>query len=112
MANHPLKVNDEVALTVENLQQLLDILIKNGHETIGPTMRHGAIVLDTVQSTADFPVGWRDIQEPGVYRLKQDGTRNLFGYALGPHSWKKYRYLRSAWLLLSLPSFPKAKPPA
>ena len=90
MAKHPLKVKDEVVFAPEDFQQLLDILINNGYQTVGPTIRDGAIVLDEVKSISDLPVGWGDIQDAGIYRLEKNSAQNLFGYALGPHSWKKY----------------------
>jgi ferredoxin len=90
MAKHPLKVNDGVVFAPEDFQQLLGILIKDGYQTIGPTIRDGAIVLDEVKSISDLPVGWGDDQEAGVYRLEKKGAPTFFGYALGPNSWKKY----------------------
>ncbi|MFC1880273.1 4Fe-4S dicluster domain-containing protein [Thermodesulfobacteriota bacterium] len=90
MAKHSLKVNDEVVFPPKGFQQLLDILIKDGYQTFGPTIFDGAIVLNEVKSISDLPLGWEDIQDAGVYRLEKNDSQNLFGYALGPHSWKKY----------------------
>ena len=90
MAKHSLKVNDEVVFPPKGFQQLLDILIKDGYQTFGPTICDGAIVLNEVKSISDLPLGWEDIQDAGVYRLEKNDSQNLFGYALGPQSWKKY----------------------
>ena len=59
---------------------------------MGPTVRDGAIVYDEITKVAELPAGWGDKQEPGHYRLqkRQDGA--LFGYALGPESWKRYLF--------------------
>ena len=59
---------------------------------IGPTRRDGAIVYDQITSVADLPRGCSDDQKPASYRLKQADHEALFGYAVGPHSWKKYLF--------------------
>lgn len=55
-------------------------------------MREGAIVYDTVASPADLPVGVSDAQDAGEYCLVPRDDAALFGYAVGPHSWKKYLF--------------------
>jgi Fe-S-cluster-containing hydrogenase component 2 len=57
---------------------------------IGPVIRDGAIVYDELGTAADLPVGWTDEQNPGAYRLKKRQDEALFGYTVGPHSWKKF----------------------
>jgi sulfhydrogenase subunit beta (sulfur reductase) len=69
---------------------LIEALSRKGYEVIGPTIRDGAIVYDRIESARELPAGWTDDQEPGRYRLKQRADQALFGYAVGPHSWKKY----------------------
>jgi sulfhydrogenase subunit beta (sulfur reductase) len=46
----------------DNFQQLLEALTKRGYRVVGPTVRDGAIVYDTLSSTADLPSGWTDEQ--------------------------------------------------
>lgn len=77
-------------LEASRLQKLIDELVRRGYEVIGPTVRDGAIVYDKVGSVEDLPAGWTDEQEPGRYRLKRRQDQALFGYAVGPQSWKKY----------------------
>jgi sulfhydrogenase subunit beta (sulfur reductase) len=72
------------------LPKLIEVLLRRGYEVIGPTVRDGAIVYDHIESAAELPAGWTDEQEAGWYRLKRREDRALFGYAVGPHSWKKY----------------------
>jgi len=74
----------------DNFQQLLDVLAKHGYRVVGPTVRDGAIVYDTLSSAADLPAGWTDEQNGGTYRLRRRDDQALFGYAVGPHSWKKF----------------------
>lgn len=71
------------------LQDLIDILA-GGYEVLGPTLRDGAIVYGGVRSLADLPAGWTDHQEPGRYRLDRRADAALFGFAVGPHSWKQF----------------------
>ncbi len=85
-----IKGKDQAVLQFEHFQQLLVILSKRGYQVVGPTVRDGAIVYDTLTSVADLPVGYTDEQDGGTYRLKKRADNALFGYAVGPHSWKKF----------------------
>jgi hypothetical protein len=75
---------------VEGLQALLDALRRRSYRVIGPTVRDAAIVYDDIASVADLPQGWTDEQDGGRYRLVRRNDGALFGYAVGPHSWKKF----------------------
>jgi sulfhydrogenase subunit beta (sulfur reductase) len=72
------------------LQALIDVLRERGYAVLGPTVRDGAIVYDRLNSTAELPAGWTDDQAPGHYRLQRRADDALFGFAVGPHSWKRY----------------------
>jgi sulfhydrogenase subunit beta (sulfur reductase) len=74
----------------EGLDELLAILGRQGFEPIGPTIRDGAIVYDAIASSDDLPVGWTDEQDGGSYRLARRDDEALFGYAVGPQSWKRF----------------------
>ncbi len=82
-----------------NFQGLLDALAAGGYRVVGPTVQDAAIVYDEVASESDLPVGWTDEQDGGKYRLKRRADAALFGYVVGPHSWKKYLYppARGLW---------------
>jgi sulfhydrogenase subunit beta (sulfur reductase) len=75
-----------------NLQQLFETLARRGYRCVAPTVRDGAIVYDDVASAADLPEGWTERQDGGTYRLEQRGDAALFGYTVGPHSWKKFLF--------------------
>ena len=75
-----------------SLDLLFEALKRRGFNLVGPTVRDGAIVYDTLASTADLPVGWTDEQEGGRYRLKKRDDEALFGYVVGPQSWKKFLF--------------------
>jgi len=72
--------------------RLFDALQRRGFEVVGPTVRDGAIVYDRLASEAELPAGWTDFQDAGSYRLRRRPDEALFGYAVGPHSWKKYLF--------------------
>ena len=81
---------DQSVLEANKLGSFIAALIRRGYEVIGPTARDGAIVFDKIESANDLPAGWTDEQAPGRYTLKRRQDAALFGYAVGPHSWKKY----------------------
>jgi len=85
-----IQVGSEVTIEPQQLQQLLDVLGKKGYHVLGPTMRDQAIVYDEVRSLKDLPAGWTDEHNAGIYRLKKRADNALFGYAVGPHSWKRF----------------------
>ena len=85
-----LQVNDSAVLERQSLEHLIQALAKRGYEVVGPTVREGAIVYERLTSAKDLPEGWTDEQDGGTYRLKQRADQALFGYAVGPHSWKKF----------------------
>ena len=90
MADTNVQSGVRVVIEREHLQQLLDVLRQHGYQVVGPTARDGAIVYDEVTAVADLPAGWTDEQEGGTYRLKRRADAALFGYAVGPHSWKRF----------------------
>jgi hypothetical protein len=83
-------MQSQALLDVRQIQRLMDALWGRGYEVIGPTVRDGAIVYDCIHQLNDLPVGWTDDQEAGRYRLKRPQDSALFGYVVGPQSWKKY----------------------
>jgi sulfhydrogenase subunit beta (sulfur reductase) len=72
--------------------KLLDRLTALGYRVVGPTVRDGAIVYGDIRREADLPIGWTDRQDAGRYRLERRDDGALFGYNVGPHSWKKYLF--------------------
>ena len=84
----------QVACTVvvdsQHLEQLLAVLRKRDFRILGPTVRANAIVYDELSSAADFPVGLTDEQDGGKYRLKRRDDQSLFGFVVGPESWKRF----------------------
>ena len=85
-------MDHEAVLPASAFGHLLVSLRERGYTVIGPTLRDGAIVYGPVRSPEDLPVGMTDEQGPGWYRLRSRKDGAYFGYAVGPHSWKKFLY--------------------
>ncbi|HTX46458.1 MAG TPA: 4Fe-4S dicluster domain-containing protein [Solirubrobacteraceae bacterium] len=81
----------ELIIVREDFDALLHAIASRGYTIIGPTVRDGAIVYDELQAASDLPVGWTDEQGPGHYRLRRRDDEALFGFAVGPHSWKAHQ---------------------
>jgi sulfhydrogenase subunit beta (sulfur reductase) len=79
-------------IEVDHLQQLFSALEKRGYSLIGPTIRDGAIVFESLTSVADLPKGWTDDQHAGSYALRKRNDNALFGFTIGPVSWKKFLF--------------------
>ncbi len=77
-------------LPKSSLQQLFDALSTKGYRIVGPMVRDGSVVWETVRSVSDLPIGWRDQQEPGRYRLEQTGSHEVFGVVHGSQSLKQF----------------------
>jgi ferredoxin len=84
------KGHTQAVFEAERLQTLVEILARKGYQVIGPTVRDKAIVYAELESARDLPVGWTDLQEGGTYRLEKRRDEALFGYVVGPHSWKQF----------------------
>jgi ferredoxin len=82
-------IGARVLLSRERFNAILRALRDDGYELLGPTVRDGAIVYDRLESDADLPAGVGDEQAPGRYRLRERGDGALFGFAVGPHSYKR-----------------------
>ncbi|MDR5684311.1 MAG: 4Fe-4S dicluster domain-containing protein [Armatimonadota bacterium] len=86
------EVGVSFVVEVAHLQDLFEAFGRRGYTIVGPVLRDGAIVYDRVESVADLPAGWTDEQDGGTYRLRHRNDGALFGYAVGPHSWKKFLF--------------------
>ncbi len=77
-------------LTLDGLDMLIARLRDEGRLVIGPVLRDEAIVYAEIESSRDLPKGMTDEQKPGSYRVRRRADEAVFGYAVGPHLWKKY----------------------
>jgi ferredoxin len=81
-----------LTIEIEGLRRLLGILSSRGYLLLGPTIRDGAIVFDAIRSVEDLPSGWTDLQAPASYKLQKRDDGALFGFAIGPVTWKKFLF--------------------
>ena len=82
----------QLVIAKASLQRIIDALVEAGYTVIGPTVRQEAIVYDEISRVDELPIGWTDEQGPGRYRLREQADKRVFGFVVGPHSWKKYLY--------------------
>jgi sulfhydrogenase subunit beta (sulfur reductase) len=83
-------MNAPVIIDRDGLNGLISVLVGMGFQVVGPTVRDEAIVYEPLGSIKDLPEGLTDEQDGGIYRLKKRADKALFGYSVGPHSWKKF----------------------
>jgi len=88
----PLKVGERRVLERRDFASLFNALQSRGYQVVGPTVRDGAIIYDRLSGVDDLPIGWTDVQSGGKYRLERRKDEALFGYDVGPFSWKKFLY--------------------
>lgn len=86
------KAAERYILERPHVGSLFETLRRKGYHLVGPTLRDGAIVYDALTSVNDLPIGWTDEQDGGTYRLNKRDDQALFGYVVGPHSWKKFLF--------------------
>lgn len=83
-------IGRRIVIEVGQLQGLIEALGARGYQVLGPKLCDGAIVYDRITHIDELPRGWSDRQEAGRYRLERRADGALFGYAVGPHSWKRF----------------------
>ena len=76
----------------EQLDELLQKLKSVGYQLIGPTIKDQAIIYDNINRIADLPIGWTDQHDKGSYKIVERKDQALFGYNVGPHTWKKFLF--------------------
>jgi sulfhydrogenase subunit beta (sulfur reductase) len=74
------------------LQGLINRLCEMSYEVTGPRIADGAVTLGEIKTLADLPLGARDEQEPGKYRLKMLDESGYFDHVVGPHSLKPFLF--------------------
>ncbi len=86
------EVGDRLLMDRGDFPAFLSALQASGYRVVGPTVRDGAIVYGDIRYETDLPIGWTERQDAGTYRLERRTDAALFGYVVGPHSWKKYLF--------------------
>jgi hypothetical protein len=75
-----------------DLRALIDVLTDRGYRILGPTVRSGAVVYEEIGAVEDLPIGLRDEQGGGHYRLGPRSDAALFGYTNGGQSWRRHLF--------------------
>lgn len=83
-----------VLLEAHDLQVVLDRLREGGRKVLAPVRRSdaGVVGVEPVESLEELPVGWRDEQSPGSYRLVRTEEETLFGTTAPTPGWKAALY--------------------
>ena len=80
---------DQKFLARDQFQRLIDTLYKEGMWVVGPRVKEGTIVYETIDNVSQLPVGYRDKQSPGQYELvKSKKQSGYFSWANGPQAIK------------------------
>ena len=90
--SEPVSIGMNVWIPKPALQGLIDRLREWGYEVTGPRIVDGAVTLGEISSLTDLPLGSRDEQEPGKYRLVMLDESGYFDHVVGPHSLKPYLF--------------------
>lgn len=86
------RVSATVILPKPALQRVFENLRGSGFQLIGPTVRDGALILDTIRNISELPIGWMLDQSAGSSRLSRTHSTDYFGCPVGSHSWKRYLF--------------------
>ncbi len=66
--------------------------LRREHQLVGPTPRDGALRLGPISRMEDLPIGLRDRQAPGHFRLEKRDDAALFGYTVPVDSLKNFLF--------------------
>jgi ferredoxin len=83
-------LDDAAVIDLDGLAGVINALVDDGFEVIGPTVRDNAVVLDRIEGVADLPAGWGDEQDGAHYRLRRRADEAVFGFTTPATSWKPF----------------------
>ncbi len=92
-------MNEATRMPKAALDNLIAILGREGYRVMGPVARDGTVAFDEIRSAADLPVGIRDAQEAGRYRLAPGIDGEIFGVVNGAGSLKPHFFAPAEPLL-------------
>jgi ferredoxin len=92
-------MNDQRDMPKAALGHLITILWRDGYKVLGPVARAGSVGFEEVRTLADLPVGKRDSQEAGRYRLESGAAGEVFGVVNGAGSLKPFFFAPEETLL-------------
>jgi sulfhydrogenase subunit beta (sulfur reductase) len=77
-------------MSKNRIGELIELLWVEGFKVLGPVARDGSVGFSEVRNVSDMPVGMRDAQEPGRYRLVTGTAGEIFGVMNGAGSLKPF----------------------
>jgi formate hydrogenlyase subunit 6/NADH:ubiquinone oxidoreductase subunit I len=83
-------MNGLLQMPKAGLEDLIALLWRDGFKVMGPVERDGGVAFEEVRKVADLPVGKRDQQEAGRYRLGAGNADEIFGVVNGAGSLKPF----------------------
>jgi sulfhydrogenase subunit beta (sulfur reductase) len=81
-------VSDGFQLPKSRLDELIAMLWRDGYRVLGPVERDGAVAFDEIRAMHEMPLGRREEQSPGRYRIGAGRPGEVFGVVNGPGSLK------------------------
>ena len=64
-------MNEPLNMPKARLEDLIALLWREEFKVLGPIARDGNVAFEEVRRVSDLPVGVRESQEPGRYRLRR-----------------------------------------
>lgn len=92
-------MNESLNMPKAKLEDLIALLWREEFKVLGPVARDGSVTFDEVRRVSDLPVGVRDSQEPGRYRLGPGNAGEVFGVVNGAGSLKPFFFAPEETLL-------------
>lgn len=82
------EIGGSAVVDLRGLDELIAALGSAGYRTLGPVVRNDTIVHGSLTGVDALPSGFHDHQSPGHYDLVHCDDGELFGWAVGPASFK------------------------
>jgi len=83
-------MNNSLLMPKAAIEDLIGLLWREGFKVLGPVACEGGVAFGEVHSVSDMPVGKREAQGPGRYRLGAGVAGEIFGVVNGAGSLKPF----------------------
>ena len=87
-------------LTRNDFPRLVAALISQGYRVLGPGVQDETLLWKEIVDVHELPIGWRDHQQPGQYRLEHTDSGKYFDIVHGPESLKRETFAPRETLLV------------
>lgn len=86
------KIGSRFYLARPALEDLIQVLRKQGYSVLGPRLVDGTVSLQPLESAAQLPKGLSDEQDGGSYRVVEGEPAFTFQFVVGPDGPKRYLF--------------------